>query len=1688
MTLSNTNISISKAHFTFGKIILLMLLISFASAAKAQVGYAELSGNTDKTLTFIYGTKPDGDNIFDLNTGENDPEWYSECGNIKKVVFNETFKNARPTSCFEWFAGFSNLTDIDGMKDNFNTSEVTDMRMMFSGCSGLTSLDVSNFNTKKVTKMGGMFYGCSGLTSLDISNFNTVEVTDMAGMFNGCSRLTTIYVGNNWSIGNVTDGDYMFDGCTSLVGGANTGYNEDHTDKIYARIDYIDNDNPENSTPGYLTYKGPYAIYDESTNTLTFKYGVKPNGTNIFGLNTGENEPGWSTKASTITKVVFNETFKNARPTSCYQWFAGFGNLTEIVDMEKYLNTSEVTGMNSMFSYCSKLTSLDLSNFNTGNVTDISFMFMGCSELTTLDISNFNTGNVMGMRGMFSNCSKIITLDISNFNTGNVMDMRGMFSDCRKLTTIFVGVNWNTQLTSNDNMFDGCTSLVGGAGTIYDANHIDNTYARIDYIDNDNPENSTPGYLTLKQPYAIYDTDTKTLTFMNGVKPSGDNILDLNTGENEPNWTMITTITTVEFDASFKYARPTSCYDWFSGMTQLTQIVGIKENLNTYEVTNMTRMFEGCLSVATLDLSNLNTAKVTNMKEMFARCQNLTTLDLSNLNTEKVTDMSNMFTGCSKLTSIKFGDLNTSEVTNMSGMFKECIELTSLNVSNFNTEKVTDMSEMFSTCFKLTSLNVSNFKTGNVTNMSGMFKECNKLTSLNVSNFDTEKVMDMSEMFFFCSTLTSLNVSNFKTGNVTDMKYMFYYCGGLTSLDVSRFNTIKVTDMEGMFTNCRNLTSLDVSSFDTKSATNMAEMFDGCLILTSLNLSNFDTREVTNMEQMFYGCYFLTTIYVGNNWKTEKVTASDDMFDGCSSLVGGAGTRYDEHYTDDTYARIDGGTESETPGYLSYCPYVIYDESAKTLTFSISDTKPEGAFYVNTGGNAPGWLEHNSDVTNVVIETTIMPTSCYQWFKGCSQLKTLDLRKINPANTTNMTSMFEGCSNLTAILVDDSEWTADVINENLDANNSKNMFSGCTVLIGEQGTWVYPTNTTFTYAFVIDGWGNGGYLTKNNYKIFYDLDGGVFSDGSDAKDPEYDKDFTLDIPKRDGCVFLGWAKANGTGKNEYNDYVPVYPDEYSTKVTVAKNSGNYQFKAIWKAPYAEITDDGKTLTFKYGKKPAGANAFYLNEGDNKPKWNTEASTITKVVFDETFKDARPTSCFEWFRGFENLEEIDNIENLNTSEVTDMASMFYSCSKLTSLNLSNFNTGNVTDMAYMFSDCIRLTTLDLSNFNTENVTNMLNMFYGCSGLTTIYVGNHWSTDKVTNEDMFEGCSSLVGGAGTLFNGSHIDNTYARIDGGSGSATPGYLTLNAYAIIHPEDFTATTGTPPSTITSATPGTPITLTYSGTKQVTNVKLIPLPTKVSIAPSDVTLTTSGTQQLTANIYPNLTQVDKTVEWESSNTNVATITADGLVTAHALGETTITATTKKNNKTATITIAIATNSVDAFNSSTLENPHLLFDADYDKLKITQEAGVIEFDGHAVTELRIQNNTAGKAITLKNGIITDAIDGEYDFSDYYKGTVILENMTVADKIWTDGHDYVINSGTYYELINIKDMGAPGTVTINGGNFFRLTYDVNNGTFYLNGGKYKVNPTTTINSSLLTIAPGKAIYDNGEDEEYRYEVR
>ena len=685
--------------------------------------------------------------------------------------------------------------------------------------------------------------------------------------------------------------------------------------------------------------------------TLTFYYDNQKTarGGMSVGPFTNETARGWSSYVQDITTVVFDDTFTNCTTlTSTAFWFYGCEKLTDISGIGN-LKTDNVTNMYTMFYGCSGLTNLDVSNFKTDNVTDMRCMFYGCSGLTNLDVSNFKTYNVTDMSWMFLGCTGLTSLDLSSFNTSNVKydaniynyGIQSMFEGCSALTTIWVGDNWTTaNLTESVDVFKDCAALVGGAGTHFDPDHVDYTYAHID------GGTSNPGYFTDKnavaEPYAVISNGNTMLTFYYDDKKTERDGLSVGPFSNmlEKGWGdyMNMVIMNVVFDASFANCTTlTSTADWFSGCSYLTTITGI-EYLNTDNVTNMNRMFYGCSHLTTLDISNFNTSNVTDMAEMFGGCSGLTTL----------------------------------------------------NVSNFNTSNVTNMSSMFSNCSGLTSLDVSNFNTSNVTNMNSMFDNCSGLTSLDIRNFNTPNVTDMGAMFYGCSGLISLDLSNLNTDSVTVMKWMFTGCSGLTNIDLSKFNTSKVTEMSRMFEGCSSLTSLELNNFNTSTVIHMDKMFMGCSSLASLDLSHFETPLLIDVNSMFRDAAALTTIYVGDSWDMTYVSNGADMFTGCTNLVGGMGTTYDENHVDGTYAHIDGG--SSNPGYFTDVNGPSQKVAMPALAWNgdeltISTTTTDAAIYykmtegtANAGSTIPAFLSEYATPDELIANGDDDEASAWLWF------------------------------------------------------------------------------------------------------------------------------------------------------------------------------------------------------------------------------------------------------------------------------------------------------------------------------------------------------------------------------------------------------------------------------------------------------------------------------------------------------------------------------------------------------------------------------------------------------------------------------------------------------------------------------------------------------------------------------------
>ena len=401
--------------------------------------------------------------------------------------------------------------------------------------------------------------------------------------------------------------------------------------------------------------------------------------------------------------------------------------------------------------------------------------------------------------------------------------------------------------------------------------------------------------------------------------------------------------------------------------------------------------------------------------------------------------------------------------------------------------------------------------------------------------------------------------------------------------------------MNRLFAYCSSLTSLDVTHFNTAKVTNMNSMFESCSSLTSLDVTYFNTANVTGMNNMFYSCSALTTIYASDNFVTDKVEYSYNMFYDCTSLKGTT-LEYVASKTDHNYANC--GTDGYfTPG----CGYAEFDNATGTLTFSYKVVKPEGAYDLNVGITEPGWRTHKNEIKKVVFDTSFAnarPTSCYYWFYECKNLANIEgIENLNTEKVTNMELMFANCSTLTSLDVTKFN-TANV-------TTFMSMFSDCSSLKSLDVT---------------------NFDTRNVTNMFY-----MFSNCSGLT--------SLDVTK--------------------------------------------------------------------------------------------------------FNTAKVRNMYSMFMNCSGLKSLD-VTNFDTGNVISMAYMFYECSALTSLDLTNFNTAKVMDMCFMFKKCSGLTSLNLTKFNTAEVTDMSQMFNECSALTTIYASDEFVTTNVeTGSNMFFNCIKLKG---------------------------------------------------------------------------------------------------------------------------------------------------------------------------------------------------------------------------------------------------------------------------------------------------------------------------------------------------------
>ena len=635
-------------------LLMLMLLQPVMAQIQTREMYARLDRET-QTLTLYYDTN--------FRVGEDqavsyNPLWMlvDERKKIKTVVFDESFKDARPKYCVTWFWLFEALTTIEHL-DYLNTSEVDDMRSMFSNCTRLETLDLSSFNTEKVTSMQTMFEGSTNLRTIKLpKGFIGSSVTDLNGMFRGCASLTELDLSGS-NAEKVKNMGSMFYGCVALS-----------------------NLNLSGFKTGSLTDMRYLFSSCQSLESL-----------DLSGFNT-EN----------VTSMV-----------------AMFSQCTSLrsLDLSSF-NTSKVIGMNLMFYNCTNLESIDLSSFETENLQQMPHMFYSCTKLETLDLSSFATPNMTSMLSAFQNCKKLKTIYVTSaFTTDKVTEGPFAFAGCANLpnyTTDKTGVEmahtgeggYLTAATASWVRWDAPTGTLSfhRSGT----KPVGDNIYELQYGNRQDWNDHAAEIKKVVFKAGFRDeTHTTCSKWFSGCTnlTSIEGIENLNTSNVKNMSEMFGQCSNLEtLDLShFNTENVGNMSNMFNGCTKLHDLN--ISSFNTENVTNMYGMFYGCSSLETLDLSHFNTRNVRKdgMNYMFNGCSSLSYLDVSNFTTDKPSmQLDGLFQGCSSLQTLDLSSFDISGAGSVNYLFDGCSALQTIYVSDlFKIKYGVKSSNMFRDCHLL---------------------------------------------------------------------------------------------------------------------------------------------------------------------------------------------------------------------------------------------------------------------------------------------------------------------------------------------------------------------------------------------------------------------------------------------------------------------------------------------------------------------------------------------------------------------------------------------------------------------------------------------------------------------------------------------------------------------------------------------------------------------------------------------------------------------------------------------------------------------------------------------------------------------------------------------------------------------------------------------------------------------------
>ena len=745
-----------------------------------------------------------------------------------------------------------------------DTSKVTSMKDMFTGCLALKSVDVSQWDTSNVTNMSETFMACFALESVDVSGWDTGNVKDMSYIFSNSNYLRPIGI-ENWDTHNVTNMGCMFmrglsddvrdDPWTLDLSGWDTS-NVTNMESIFSKADIAELNISGWDTSNVTTARSAFEsgmtsglrkiTVGDKVGTILLSELPSFNEAELEGAD-GKWYAESDGKGYSPADIPGNKAdtyYASAKllpmpPTMAAgdTWYKGItskASITQVNFVKKLPTEIEYSeqwdasaaqdgGITAGISETTLYISSNGFNEIMAN-EDSSSMFSGFLDVTSINgLDMLDVSEVKNMSNMFENCIALRTMNVSNWETGEVTDMSNLFSGCIALETLDVS-HWDTSAVTNmNNMFSTCAAI-------------------------------------------------KTLDISN--------------------WN-----TSAVTNMSYMFYHCTAL------------ITLDLSGWNTSAVTDMSNMFSYCTVIETLHVPNWKTGTVTDMSFMFYNCYTLETLDLSGWDVSAVTDMNFMFRDCTALKTMDLSGWETSRVSSVDAMFLNCNNLQKIMVGNDVTSLVLNELPAPSATYIdgadgkwYAESNRTGYARGSIpgnkadtyyasanllpkppTMAAGntWYKGTTAKASITQVNFvkklptevEYSEQWDASEAqdggITAAISGTTLYISSNGANEIAANANSNYLFESFTSTreihGLELLNTSTAENLEGMFSKCYKLKEIDVSSFDTSNVTNFRYVFYSCQALTSLDLSTFDMSKATDITALVENCTNLETLNIAWN-------------------------------------------------------------------------------------------------------------------------------------------------------------------------------------------------------------------------------------------------------------------------------------------------------------------------------------------------------------------------------------------------------------------------------------------------------------------------------------------------------------------------------------------------------------------------------------------------------------------------------------------------------------------------------------------------------------------------------------------------------------------------------------------------------------------------------------------------------